>query len=74
MSGNRLWLDVPFAEKDAAKAAGAYWDPAARRWYAPRPKMTGLERWVALPDVPNPLPGEDRSFGSGLFVDLVPSS
>ena len=28
----------------------------------------------ALPDVPNLLPGEDRNFGPGLFVDLVPSS
>jgi hypothetical protein len=36
--------------------------------------MDGLKRWEALPEVPNPLPGEDRLFGSGLFVDLVPSS
>jgi hypothetical protein len=27
-----------------------------------------------LPDLPDLLPGEDRSFGSGLFVDLVPRS
>src|SRR5215210_6234605 len=32
----RLWLDVPYAEKDTAKAAGARWDPDARRWYALR--------------------------------------
>jgi hypothetical protein len=36
--------------------------------------MTALDRWQALPDVPNLLPGEDRNFGPGLFVDLVPSS
>lgn len=72
--GNRVWLDVPYAEKDEAKAQGARWDPAARRWYAPQPGMTALERWQALPDVPDLLPGEDRNFGSGLFVDLVPSS
>ncbi|WP_202034976.1 DUF5710 domain-containing protein [Streptomyces albus] len=70
----RVWLDVPFAEKDEAKEMGARWDPAARRWFAPRPGMPGLERWAALPDVPALLPGEDRSFGSGLFVDLVPAS
>ncbi|MFJ1751534.1 DUF5710 domain-containing protein [Kitasatospora sp. NPDC088134] len=74
MAVRRIWLDVPFAEKDAAKAAGARWDPAARRWYAPRPGLAGLERWVAGADVPELLPGEDRSLGSGLFVDLVPSS
>jgi Domain of unknown function (DUF5710) len=74
MADDRAWLDVPYAEKDEAKAQGARWDPAARRWYAPRPGMTALDRWQALPDVPDLLPGEDRSFGSGLFVDLVPSS
>ncbi|MFJ3826012.1 DUF5710 domain-containing protein [Streptomyces nodosus] len=68
------WLDVPFSEKDEAKAHGARWDPGAKRWYAPRPDMPGLRRWTTLPDVPNLLPGEDRSFGSGLFVDLVPQS
>ncbi|RKT83174.1 hypothetical protein SAMN05421805_105348 [Saccharopolyspora antimicrobica] len=70
----RIWLDVPFAEKDEAKARGARWDPTAKRWYAPRPGIAELGRWAALPGVPDPLPGEDRAFGSGLFVDLVPSS
>lgn len=70
----RIWLDVPYKEKDPAKAAGARWDGVAERWYAPRPGMAALDRWAALPDVPDLLPGEDRSFGSGLFVDLVPTS
>jgi hypothetical protein len=74
VADNRIWLDVAFAEKDEAKAQGARWEPTARRWYAPRPGMTALDRWQALPDVPDLLPGEDRNFGSGLFVDLVPSS
>lgn len=74
MAAGRIWLDVPFAEKDQAKAAGARWDRAEKRWYAPRPGMTALERWAAAPDVPDLLPGEDRSCGDGLFVDLVPSS
>ncbi|MFJ5220713.1 DUF5710 domain-containing protein [Streptomyces sp. NPDC088354] len=74
MAVERLWLDVPFAEKDEAKAVGARWDGTARRWYAPRSGMTALERWAAGAEVPDLLPGEDRSLGSGLFVDLVPSS
>lgn len=74
MVAGKTWLDVPYADKDEAKAQGARWDPAARRWYAPRPDMAGLSRWLALPDVPDLLPGEDRGFGAGLFVDLVPSS
>lgn len=32
-------LDVPFAEKDAAKALGARWNPQLRKWYVP----AGLE-------------------------------
>jgi hypothetical protein len=71
---DRIWLDVPFEEKDEAKEAGARWAPDAKRWFAPHPGMKRLERWFALPDVPDLLPGEDRSLGSGLFVDLVPST
>src|SRR4051812_12485985 len=70
---DRLWLDVPYAEKDAAKSAGARWDPAQRRWYAPQVALLPkLARWESR--IPELLPGEDRSFGEGLFVDLVPST
>lgn len=74
MASGRIWLDVPYADKDAAKELGARWDPRARRWYAPRPGMSELGQWTSLPDVPDLLPGEDRSFGEGLFIDLVPRS
>ena len=74
MAQDRIWLDVAYAEKDAAKAAGARWDPGARRWYAPRPGIIALGTWLPVAPVPQLLPGEDRSLGSGLFVDLVPSS
>jgi hypothetical protein len=70
---DRLWLDVPYAEKDVAKFIGARWDAEARRWYAPGPELLkDLAQWT--PRVPEHLPGEDRSFGQGLFVDLVPST
>ena len=36
--------------------------------------MAGLARWAPRSLLPDLLPGEDRSFGSGLFVDLVPQS
>jgi len=73
-SPKKVWLDVPFDEKDLAKAAGARWDPSERRWYAPALARESLSRWSAQPDVPDLLPGEDRAFGAGLFVDLIPSS
>lgn len=33
-----FFLVVPFAEKDEAKAIGAKWDAAARKWYVPAGK------------------------------------
>ena len=75
----RCYLDVPFGEKAQAKAAGARWDLSAKRWYDPRPDATGQPRaelrgWATLPEVPDVLPGEDRGFGQGLFIDPVPES
>lgn len=67
----RAWLDVPHSDKDAAKALGARWDPAARRWYAPGPGISAFARWAPLPEV---LPGEDRGFGTELFADPIPST
>ena len=42
---SRIWLDVPFAEKDEAAQAGARWDYEAKRWYAPEPGIKALARW-----------------------------
>lgn len=72
--GETIWLDVPCEDKDAAKAAGARWNPDRRQWFAPRSGMAALQQWQARPELPTLLPGEDRTFGSGLFVDLVPES
>lgn len=69
-----FWLDVPYAEKDDAKAAGARWDPVQKRWFSPQDWAPTLERWRALAELPVLLPGEDRTFGDGLFVDLVPKT
>ncbi|MFC4943315.1 DUF5710 domain-containing protein [Pseudonocardia sp. GCM10023141] len=60
-SGEGVWLDVPYADKDAAKSFGARWDQQVKRWYDPRPPTAGLQRWAALAEVPDLLPGEDRS-------------
>ncbi|MFE7504665.1 DUF5710 domain-containing protein [Promicromonospora sp. NPDC057488] len=43
----RIWLDVPFKEKDEVKELGARWAPDAKRWFAPRPGMKRLKRWAA---------------------------
>jgi TrwC relaxase/AAA domain/Domain of unknown function (DUF5710) len=44
-AGTRIWLDVPFAEKDEAAQAGAQWDYEAKRWYAPEAGIKALARW-----------------------------
>lgn len=42
-----IWLAVPFAERDAAKMAGAKWDKEAKAWFAPAGlDMTELQRWL----------------------------
>ncbi len=69
-----MWLDVPYADKDATKALGARWDGAARRWFALPGRVDQLNAWAAAPALPDPLPGEDRTFGDGLFVDLIPTA
>ncbi len=43
---NRLYLQVPLAEKDEAKALGARWDGAARLWWVHAHKYAGdLLKW-----------------------------
>ncbi|MDR1519979.1 MAG: DUF5710 domain-containing protein, partial [Planctomycetota bacterium] len=42
----RVYLTVPYKEKDAAKAAGARWDGTELRWYAaPGADMEKLAKW-----------------------------
>ena len=33
--GKRTWLNVPYAERAAAKQAGAHFDPTTKTWFAP---------------------------------------
>lgn len=43
----QVLLDVPFAEKDDAKALGAKWDPRLRKWYVPSGRSpVKFERWM----------------------------
>ncbi len=35
MADLKTYLNVPFAQKDEAKALGAKWDPANKKWYVP---------------------------------------
>lgn len=45
-AGGRQYLVVPYAERGAAKAAGAKWDVAAKSWFAdPKADISRLEQW-----------------------------
>ena len=35
MADSRIYLSVPYTDKDAAKALGAKWDAVNKKWYAP---------------------------------------
>lgn len=43
----RTYLEVPFKQKDEAKALGARWDPQRKQWFAePGTDLVGLARWL----------------------------
>lgn len=46
---SRVYLAVPYAEREVAKSAGAQWDRVVKSWYAgPNADLDRLQRW--LPD------------------------
>jgi putative DNA primase/helicase len=67
----RVVLNVPFREKEAAKALGAQWDKGAKAWYAPEgADLTKLNQWipnkvVALDPVAE---FRERLFEAGLII------
>lgn len=42
MADAKTYLNVSYAEKDAAKALGARWDAATKKWYVPAGKDLAL--------------------------------
>ncbi|WP_157199584.1 DUF5710 domain-containing protein [Methylomonas koyamae] len=38
MAAAKTYLNVPYAQKDAAKALGARWDASNKKWYIPAGK------------------------------------
>ena len=65
---DRLYLDVPYAEKGDAKLLGARWDRIAKKWYLPAGEdPRRLVKWVPLG---TELPGG----APRLSIELVPST
>ena len=75
----KVYLAVPYKEKDQAKAAGAKWDREAKRWYAPEGlNLTQVAAWLPVnePDhTPSLSPQEEFAQalkGAGLIMDGLP--
>lgn len=48
-----ICLQVPYAQKDAAKALGARWSQDKKTWYVPHGMLaTSFERWMPAADLP----------------------
>ncbi len=48
MADSKIYLNVPFAQKDEAKALGAKWDAIQKKWFVPADKdLTLFARWQA---------------------------
>lgn len=48
MADSKIYLNVPFAQKDEAKALGARWDAVEKKWFVPADKdVTLFARWQA---------------------------
>ncbi|MDP1772865.1 MAG: DUF5710 domain-containing protein [Methylobacter sp.] len=48
MADSKIYLNVPFAQKDEAKALGARWDAVQKKWFVPADKdITLFTRWQA---------------------------
>ena len=46
-AAERVYLAVPYAEKDAAKALGARWNRTAKAWYVPPgADLAGFQQWM----------------------------
>lgn len=67
------YLNVPYAEKDQAKALGARWDAIARRWYIPQSLLDQSEQFAQwfLPEDAAILPSQGTAPIAQSFEESV---
>jgi antirestriction protein ArdC/phage/plasmid primase-like uncharacterized protein len=77
-AATRVYISVPFAEKELAKARGARWDPQLRSWYIPEgAALEPLALWARRDARAMPESDPRESFGEalkdvGLVLDHLP--
>ena len=76
----RIYLNVPFSEKDEAKALGAKWDRRAKAWYArDNMELAPFKRWQETKaKAPEPRISPEQEFAealkeNGLILDGPPT-
>ena len=66
----RFYINVPYAEKDKAKALGAKWDPLKKSWYIPKElNQSNFEKWITQNNNEN-AEGNIRSIGFFIVESL----
>ncbi len=71
----KVYLAVPFSEKEHAKQLGSKFDWDIKKWYimSNHPNLDELQEKWKINTEPVILTGEDRSYqGNELFIDLIP--
>jgi putative DNA primase/helicase len=52
-NGEKIFLSVPFADKDEAKALGAKWDKGQKKWFVTNKESEVVQRWPPSPSITN---------------------
>ncbi len=47
----RIWLTVPFSEKDEAKSLGAKWDKGMKSWFTESSDTGPFQKWIKVPSM-----------------------
>ena len=56
MPHERVYLTVPFAEKDKVKSLGARWDKERKAWFAMADQSRAFEAWIDKKERGEPAP------------------
>jgi hypothetical protein len=66
----KLYINVPYSEKDKAKELGAKWDPVKKSWFIPTElNQINFEKWIPKNNDKN-IDGNIRSAGFFIIESL----
>jgi len=76
MTDNKIYLAVPFKEKNKAKKLGCSWDMETKKWFIySHQNSNAFDAWKTTKQDIKELKGENREYGGqGLYIDMIPST